>query len=85
MSLYERSMLPLCVGLATVYLINVVLAVLSAFKAMERGQSVPLWVTKTLSVGGLAYDQLTQLPTSEQIEKAKAVKGKRSLKNRRKK
>ena len=67
------------------YLINVVLAVLSAFKAMERGQPVALWVTKTLSVGGLAYDQLTQLPTLEQIEEAKAVKGKRALKNRKKK
>ena len=71
-------------GLAGVYLVNIVLAVLSVFAASERGQPVPLWVTKTLSVGGLAYDQLTQLPTLEQIEKAKAVKGKRALKNRRK-
>lgn len=71
-------------GLGTVYAINAVLAVLAAFKAPERGQPVPLWVAKTFSVGGLAYDQLTQLPTLEEIEKAKAVKGARALKNKRK-
>jgi hypothetical protein len=65
-----------------VYAINTVLAVLSAFKAPERGQPVPLWAAKTFSVGGLAYDQLMQLPTLDQIEKAKSVKGKRALKSK---
>ena len=62
------------------YAINTILAVLAAFKAMERGQPVPLWVAKTFTVGGLAFDQLTQLPTLEAIEKARSVKGKRAVK-----
>ena len=66
------------------YSINTVLAILAVFKASERGQPIPLWVAKTFSVGGLAYDQLTQLPTTEEIEKAKSVKGARALKNRKK-
>jgi hypothetical protein len=65
-----------------VYAINFVLAVLSVFKAGERGQPAFLWVAKTFSVGGLAYDQLTQLPTLEEIEKAKARKGARALKKK---
>lgn len=69
-------------GLATVYSINIVLAVLSVFNAQERGQPIFLWVAKTFSVGGLAYDQLMQLPTTAEIERAQAVKGKRALKNR---
>ncbi|CAB9505843.1 expressed unknown protein [Seminavis robusta] len=52
-------------GLAVTYTINAILAVLAVFKAGERGQPIPLWVVKTLSVGGLAYDQLTQLPLEE--------------------
>lgn len=64
-----------------VYAINTVLAVLAAFKAPERGQPRLLWVAKTFSVGGLAYDQLTQLPTLEQIEAAKSRKGARAMKN----
>ena len=60
------------------------IAVLAVFKAGERGQPAMLWVAKTFSVGGLAYDQLTHLPTLEEIEKAKARKGKRALKNRKK-
>jgi hypothetical protein len=71
-------------GLGTVYLINTVLAVLAVFKAGERGQPAVLWVAKTFSVGGLAYDQLTQLPTLEETARAKAVKGKRALKNQKK-
>jgi hypothetical protein len=71
-------------GLGTVYLINIVLAVLAVFKAGERGQPAPLWVAKVFSVGGLAYDQLTQLPTLEETARAKAVKGKRALKNQKK-
>ena len=67
-------------GLATVYAINIVLAVLSVFKASERGQPVIVWVAKTLAVGGLAFDQLTQLPTLEDIKKAESIKGKRALK-----
>jgi hypothetical protein len=70
-------------GLGTVYAINTVLAVIAAFKANERGQPIPLWVMKTFSVGGLAYDQLTQLPTLEEVEKLKAIKGARASKNRR--
>lgn len=56
-------------GLAVTYAINFVLAVLAVFKAGERGQPAFLWVLKTLSVGGLAFDQLTQLPTLEQLNK----------------
>mmetsp|Transcript_19548 Transcript_19548/g.28264 ORF Transcript_19548/g.28264 Transcript_19548/m.28264 type:complete len:325 (+) Transcript_19548:96-1070(+) len=69
-------------GLATIYLTNTVLAVLAVFKANERGQSPVLWAVKTFSVGGLALDQLTQLPTLEQVKDAKAKKGKRALKNK---
>jgi hypothetical protein len=47
-----------------------VLAVLAVFKAGERGQPTLLWVAKTLSVGGLAYDQLMQLPTLDEAKKA---------------
>ncbi|KAL3925576.1 MAG: hypothetical protein SGARI_005817, partial [Bacillariaceae sp.] len=67
-------------GLGVVYAINIVLAVMAAFKAGERGQPAPLWIAKTFSVGGLAYDQLTQLPTTEEVEKAEARKGARALK-----
>lgn len=69
-------------GLLTVYLINAVMAFLALGKASERGQSSFLWAMKTFSVGGIAYDQLTQLPTLEAIKKAKGQKGKRALKNR---
>lgn len=62
------------------YSINSVLAVLAAFKAKERGQPAGLWIGKCFTVGGLAFDQLMQLPTQEEIEKAKARKGKRALK-----
>jgi len=55
-------------GLGTVYSINILLTVLAFFKAGERGQPAFLWMSKTLSVGGLALDQLTQLPTLEEIE-----------------
>lgn len=72
---------PFYTGLGTVYAINTVLAIVSIFKAQERGQPVPLWVTKTFLVGGLAYDQLTQLPTTAEIERVQAVKGARALKN----
>jgi hypothetical protein len=68
------------IGLGTIYLINCLLAVAAVFKAQKRGQPIVLWVVKTLAVGGLAFDQLTQLPTTDEIEKAKAVKGKRALK-----
>jgi hypothetical protein len=78
-------MLTVTTGLATVYTINTVLAVLVAlFKAPERGQPVPLWVAKTFSVGGLAYDQLMQLPTLKEIEKAKSAKGARAPKSNKK-
>ena len=56
------------------YAINAVLAVFATFKAGERGQSKILWGIKTFGVGGLAYDQLTQLPTLEQKEEAKTRK-----------
>jgi hypothetical protein len=70
-------------GLGTVFAINIVLAVFSVFEAQKRGQSIPLWAAKTFAVGGIAYDQLTQLPTTEEVERAQAVKGARSLKNNR--
>jgi hypothetical protein len=70
-------------GLGAIYLINGVLAGLAVFKSQERGQPAALWVAKVFSVGGLAFDQLTQLDTLEEIEKAKARKGKRALKNQR--
>lgn len=62
-------------GLAITYAINLVLAIVAAFKAGERGQPTLLWVAKTFSVGGLAYDQLTQLPTLEEVEQSKSRKG----------
>ena len=67
-------------GLLTIYSINIVLAVVAVFRAGERGQPKGLWVAKTMSVGGLALDQLTQLPTLEQTEQAKNRKGARALK-----
>jgi len=67
-------------GLATIYTINIGLAVWAVFKANERGQSPLLWGVKTFSVGGLALDQLTQLPTLEQIKAAESRKGARALK-----
>ena len=66
-------------GLGTVYACNVVMAVFAAFKAPPRGQSSLLWGIKTVAVGGLAYDQLTQLHTEEETAARKAVKGKRAL------
>eukprot|EP00815_Leptocylindrus_aporus_P000135 CAMPEP_0116069426 /NCGR_PEP_ID=MMETSP0322-20121206/12294_1 /TAXON_ID=163516 /ORGANISM="Leptocylindrus danicus var. apora, Strain B651" /LENGTH=342 /DNA_ID=CAMNT_0003556815 /DNA_START=159 /DNA_END=1187 /DNA_ORIENTATION=+ len=66
-------------GLGTIILVNAVLAGFSVFKANERGQPVALWAIKTLGVGGLAFDQLTQLPTLEQIEEMKSRKGKRAI------
>lgn len=69
-------------GLGVVYSINTVLAVVAAFQARQRGQPIPLWVAKTWAVGGLAYDQLTQLPTLESIEQAKSIKGARAIKKR---
>lgn len=69
-------------GLGTVYLINTVLAVLAGFKAKERGQPIPLWVGKTFGVGGLAYDQLTQLPTLAEVEELNSRKGARAVKKK---
>jgi len=69
-------------GLGTIYGINVLLCGVTFFKARARDQSVLLWMAKTLSVGGLALDQLSQLPTTEEVEIAKARKGKRALSNR---
>uniref|UniRef100_A0A7S0PWW7 PSI subunit V n=1 Tax=Asterionellopsis glacialis TaxID=33640 RepID=A0A7S0PWW7_9STRA len=69
-------------GLGTVYAINTVLAILAIFKASERGQPPALWAAKCFGVGGLAFDQLTQLPTTEQLERVKNQKGARALKNR---
>ena len=66
-------------GLATIYAVNVVMAILATFKAGERGQNPLLWGVKTVAVGGLAFDQLTQLPTTEEVERRRSVKGKRAL------
>ena len=67
-------------GLFTIYSINAALALLATFKAKERGQPVGLWVAKTFSVGGLALDQLTQLPTLREINDDANRKGARSIK-----
>jgi len=69
-------------GLGTIYLINAVLAGISIFKAQERDQPPALWAAKTFSVGGLAFDQLTQLPTKKEVEARLAKKGKRALKKK---
>lgn len=61
-------------GLGIVYLINTVLAVLAIFEADKRSQPKALWAAKTFTVGGLAFDQLTQLPTKEQLAKSKGRK-----------
>jgi hypothetical protein len=68
-----------------VYAVNIVLAVITAFKAPGRGQPVLLWVSKVLAVGGIAYDQLTQLPTLDEIEELKNRKGARAPKKKGKK
>lgn len=64
-------------GLVTIYAINLVLAILCVFEAPKRGQPSTLWAVKTFTLGGLAYDQLTQIPTTEEIQRQKSVKGKR--------
>jgi len=69
-------------GLATVYLVNAVLAIFAVFKAAERGQSSGLWAVKTFSVGGLAFDQLTQLPTLKEVEEVENRKGARAIKKK---
>lgn len=55
------------VGLGTIYLINTILAVLAAISAPSRNQSSLLWGVKTFAVGGIAYDQLMQIPTPEEL------------------
>lgn len=54
-------------GLGTIYLINTVLAILSAISAPSRKQSSLLWGAKTFAVGAIAYDQLMQIPTPEEL------------------
>ncbi|KAL3762507.1 hypothetical protein ACHAW5_008433 [Stephanodiscus triporus] len=54
-------------GLATIYLINAVLAVIAAISAPSRNQPALLWGAKTFAVGGIAYDQLMQIPTPEEL------------------
>lgn len=54
-------------GLATIYLVNTVLAVLAAISAPSRNQPSLLWGAKTFAVGGIAYDQLMQIPTPEEL------------------
>lgn len=71
-------------GLGTIYSINALLCIVAFFKAQERGQSALIWMAKTLTVGGIALDQLSQLPTIEEVEAAKARKGKRALRNAKK-
>eukprot|EP00814_Leptocylindrus_danicus_P020721 CAMPEP_0116019604 /NCGR_PEP_ID=MMETSP0321-20121206/9329_1 /TAXON_ID=163516 /ORGANISM="Leptocylindrus danicus var. danicus, Strain B650" /LENGTH=328 /DNA_ID=CAMNT_0003490193 /DNA_START=248 /DNA_END=1231 /DNA_ORIENTATION=- len=66
-------------GIGTIFLVNAVLAGFAVFKAEERGQSKVLWALKTLGVGGLAFDQLTQLPTTAEREKIMSRKGKRAI------
>ena len=54
-------------GLGTIYLINTILAILAAISAPSRKQSSLLWGAKTFAVGGIAYDQLMQIPTPEEL------------------
>ncbi|KAL7484293.1 hypothetical protein ACHAW6_009937 [Cyclotella cf. meneghiniana] len=54
-------------GLGTIYLINTVLAVFAAMSAPSRKQPSVLWAVKTFAVGGIAYDQLMQIPTPEEL------------------
>eukprot|EP00578_Thalassiosira_sp_NH16_P006141 CAMPEP_0181117370 /NCGR_PEP_ID=MMETSP1071-20121207/22475_1 /TAXON_ID=35127 /ORGANISM="Thalassiosira sp., Strain NH16" /LENGTH=400 /DNA_ID=CAMNT_0023201731 /DNA_START=29 /DNA_END=1231 /DNA_ORIENTATION=+ len=54
-------------GLGTIYLINTILAVLAAISAPSRNQPSLLWAAKTFAVGGIAYDQLMQIPTPEEL------------------
>ncbi|KAL7538750.1 hypothetical protein ACHAXR_008773 [Thalassiosira sp. AJA248-18] len=54
-------------GLATIYLVNAVLAVFAAMEAPSRNQPSLLWGAKTFAVGGIAYDQLMQIPTPEEL------------------
>jgi hypothetical protein len=59
------------------------LAIIVAVKvAPDRGQPILLWIMKTFTVGGLAFDQLMQLPTLVETEKAKLVKGARAIKKK---
>jgi len=69
-------------GLSTVYSINVVLAVISIFKAQARGQPILLWFFKNLSVGGLAFDQLNQLPTLEEVAEREKLDAKQKSEQR---
>ncbi len=55
-------------GLATIYGVNLVLAVIAALSAPGRNQPAVLWGAKTFAVGGIAYDQLMQIPTPEELE-----------------
>ena len=65
------------------YAINSILAIIVAVKvAPDRGQPSSLWSMKTFTVGGLAFDQLMQLPTLIEIKKANAVKGSRAIKKK---
>lgn len=55
-------------GLATIYGINLVMAVIAALSAPGRNQPALLWGAKTFAVGGIAYDQLMQIPTPQELE-----------------
>ena len=55
-------------GLATIYGVNLVMAVIAAFSAPGRNQPALLWGAKTFAVGGIAYDQLMQIPTPAELE-----------------
>lgn len=68
-------------GLATIYLINAVLAVFAAISAPSRNQPSLLWGAKTFAVGGIAYDQLMQIPTPEELAE-RARKEEEALKRR---
>jgi hypothetical protein len=46
--------------------------VIAAISAPERGQPSVLWAAKTFAVGGIAFDQLMQIPTPEEaMERAR--------------
>jgi len=66
-------------GLGTIYAINTILAILAAISAPPRNQSSLLWAVKTFAVGGIAYDQLMQIPTPEEAAAERARKEQKTM------
>jgi len=56
-------------GLCVVAVINLLMALGTGVVVEKKGQKWPLWFAKTLVVGGLAFDQLMQLPDKDKSRK----------------